>query len=294
MATEQNNRDVAKKPISKSFRGILRVSPADDGSDTGIGLTPVPVADSMGNNSALSIGTEHIEVQKEIVSQTQLRDKITFGTQTNVPTVAPAKNNILIGDNAGNYEHQDLIEIIKQFVTDNQIMEQTVPVGTVIPVAIAQKDLNLLPQRFRDYYDFADGQNRHSLTGQEYNFDNFPDLYRMVVGTSRLSYKRLRLSLPIIAASLFHENNITTLTKLEINSLQAQGDLDFELVKNELQFSNIEFNTTDTFENPSVKISWRQLVELLIMSKVQIRLPTQNMPICPLTQLFKFREPDIL
>lgn len=258
MATEQNNRDVAKKPISKSFRGILRVSPADDGSDTGIGLTPVPVADSMGNNSALSIGTEHIEVQKEIVSQTQLRDKITFGTQTNVPTVAPAKNNILIGDNAGNYEHQDLIEIIKQFVTDNQIMEQTVPVGTVIPVAIAQKDLNLLPQRFRDYYDFADGQNRHSLTGQEYNFDNFPDLYRMVVGTSRLSYKRLRLSLPIIAASLFHENNITTLTKLEINSLQAQGDLDFELVKNELQLSNIEFNTTDTFENPPVKISWQQ------------------------------------
>ena len=258
MATEQNNRDVAKKPISKSFRGILRVSPADDGSDTGIGLTPVPVADSMGNNSVLSIGTEHIEVQKEIVSQTQLRDKITFGTQTNVPTVAPAKNNILIGDNAGNYEHQDLIEIIKQFVTDNQIMEQTVPVGTVIPVAIAQKDLNLLPQRFRDYYDFADGQNRHSLTGQEYNFDNFPDLYQMVVGTSRLYYKRLRLSLPIIAASLFHENNITALTKLEINSLQAQGDLNFELVKNELQFSNIEFNTTDTFENPSVKISWRQ------------------------------------
>ena len=258
MATEQNNRDVAKKPISKSFRGILRVSPADDGSDTGIGLTPVPVADSMGNNSALSIGTEHIEVQKEIVGQTQLRDKITFGTQTNVPTVAPAKNNILIGDNAGNYEHQDLIEIIKQFVTDNQIMEQTVPVGTVIPVAIAQKDLNLLPQRFRDYYDFADGQNRHSLTGQEYNFDNFPDLYRMVVGTSRLFYKRLRLSLPIIAASLFHENNITALTKLEINSLQAQGDLDFELVKNELQFSNIEFNTTDTFENPPVKISWQQ------------------------------------
>lgn len=258
MATEQNNRDVAKKPISKSFRGILRVSPADDGSDTGIGLTPVPVADSMGNNSALSIGTEHIEVQKEIVSQTQLRDKITFGTQTNVPTVAPAKNNILIGDNAGNYEHQDLIEIIKQFVTDNQIMEQTVPVGTVIPVAIAQKDLNLLPQRFRDYYDFADGQNRHSLTGQEYNFDNFPDLYRMVVGTSRLSYKRLRLSLPIIAASLFHQNNITALTKLEINSLQAQGDLDFELVKNELQLSNIEFNTTDTFENPPVKISWQQ------------------------------------
>ena len=258
MATEQNNRDVAKKPISKSFRGILRVSPADDGSDTGIGLTPVPVADSMGNNSALSIGTEHIEVQKEIVSQTQLRDKITFGTQTNVPTVAPAKNNILIGDNAGNYEHQDLIEIIKQFVTDNQIMEQTVPVGTVIPVAVAQKDLNLLPQRFRDYYDFADGQNRHSLTGQEYNFDNFPDLYRMVVGTSRLFYKRLRLSLPIIAASLFHENNITALTKLEINSLQAQGDLDFELVKNELQFSNIEFNTTDTFENPPVKISWQQ------------------------------------
>ena len=258
MPTEQNNRDVAKKPISKSFRGILRVSPADDGSDTGIGLTPVPVADSMGNNSVLSIGTEHIEVQKEIVSQTQLRDKITFGTQTNVPTVAPAKNNILIGDNAGNYEHQDLIEIIKQFVTDNQIMEQTVPVGTVIPVAIAQKDLNLLPQRFRDYYDFADGQNRHSLTGQEYNFDNFPDLYQMVVGTSRLYYKRLRLSLPIIAASLFHENNITALTKLEINSLQAQGDLDFELVKNELQFSNIEFNTTDTFKNPSVKISWRQ------------------------------------
>lgn len=258
MATEQNNRDVAKKPISKSFRGILRVSPADDGSDTGIGLTPVPVADSMGNNSVLSIGTEHIEVQKEIVSQTQLRDKITFGTQTNVPTVAPAKNNILIGDNAGNYEHQDLVEIIKQFVTDNQIMEQTVPVGTVIPVAIAQKDLNLLPQRFRDYYDFADGQNRHSLTGQEYNFDNFPDLYRMVVGTSRLSYKRLRLSLPIIAASLFHENNITALTKLEINSLQAQGDLDFELVKNELQLSNIEFNTTDTFENPPVKISWQQ------------------------------------
>lgn len=258
MATEQNNRDVAKKPISKSFRGILRVSPADDGSDTGIGLTPVPVADSMGNNSVLSIGTEHIEVQKEIVSQTQLRDKITFGTQTNVPTVAPAKNNILIGDNAGNYEHQDLIEIIKQFVTDNQIMEQTVPVGTVIPVAIAQKDLNLLPQRFRDYYDFADGQNRHSLTGQEYNFDNFPDLYQMVVGTSRLYYKRLRLSLPIIAASLFHENNITALTKLEINSLQAQGDLNFELVKNELQFSNIEFNTTDTFENPSVKISWQQ------------------------------------
>lgn len=258
MVTEQNNRDVAKKPISKSFRGILRVSPADDGSDTGIGLTPVPVADSIGNNSVLSIGTEHIEVQKEIVSQTQLRDKITFGTQTNVPTVAPAKNNILIGDNAGNYEHQDLIEIIKQFVTDNQIMEQTVPVGTVIPVAIAQKDLNLLPQRFRDYYDFADGQNRHSLTGQEYNFDNFPDLYRMVVGTSRLSYKRLRLSLPIIAASLFHENNITALTKLEINSLQAQGDLDFELVKNELQLSNIEFNTTDTFENPPVKISWQQ------------------------------------
>ena len=258
MATEQNNRDVAKKPISKSFRGILRVSPADDGSDTGIGLTPVPVADSMGNNSALSIGTEHIEVQKEIVSQTQLRDKITFGTQTNVPTVAPAKNNILIGDNAGNYEHQDLIEIIKQFVTDNQIMEQTVPVGTVIPVAIAQKDLNLLPQRFRDYYDFADGQNRHSLTGQEYNFDNFPDLYRMVVGTSRLSYKRLRLSLPIIAASLFFNNNITSLSELKINGLDGTGSLNFKQVKNDIQLSNIDFNTTDSFTSPTVEISWQQ------------------------------------
>ena len=258
MATEQNNRDVAKKPISKSFRGILRVSPADDGSDTGIGLTPVPVADSMGNNSALSIGTEHIEVQKEIVSQTQLRDKITFGTQTNVPTVAPAKNNILIGDNAGNYEHQDLIEIIKQFVTDNQIMEQTVPVGTIIPVAIAQKDLNLLPQRFRDYYDFADGQNRHSLTGQEYNFDNFPDLYRMVVGTSRLSYKRLRLSLPIIAASLFFNNNITSLSELKINGLDGTGSLNFKQVKNDIQLSNIDFNTTDSFTSPTVEISWQQ------------------------------------
>lgn len=258
MATEQNNRDVAKKPISKSFRGILRVSPADDGSDTGIGLTPVPVADSMGNNSALSIGTEHIEVQKEIVSQTQLRDKITFGTQTNVPTVAPAKNNILIGDNAGNYEHQDLIEIIKQFVTDNQIMEQTVPVGTIIPVAIAQKDLNLLPQRFRDYYDFADGQNRHSLTGQEYNFDNFPDLYRMVVGTSRLSYKRLRLSLPIIAASLFFNNNITSLSELKINGLDGIGSLNFKQVKNDIQLSNIDFNTTDSFTSPTVEISWQQ------------------------------------
>ena len=258
MATEQNNRDVAKKPISKSFRGILRVSPADDGSDTGIGLTPVPVADSMGNNSALSIGTKHIEVQKEIVSQTQLRDKITFGTQTNVPTVAPAKNNILIGDNAGNYEHQDLIEIIKQFVTDNQIMEQTVPVGTIIPVAIAQKDLNLLPQRFRDYYDFADGQNRHSLTGQEYNFDNFPDLYRMVVGTSRLSYKRLRLSLPIIAASLFFNNNITSLSELKINGLDGTGSLNFKQVKNDIQLSNIDFNTTDSFTSPTVEISWQQ------------------------------------
>ena len=258
MATEQNNRDVAKKPISKSFRGILRVSPADDGSDTGIGLTPIPVADSMGNNSALSIGTEHIEVQKEIVSQTQLRDKITFGTQTNVPTVAPAKNNILIGDNAGNYEHQDLIEIIKQFVTDNQIMEQTVPVGTIIPVAIAQKDLNLLPQRFRDYYDFADGQNRHSLTGQEYNFDNFPDLYRMVVGTSRLSYKRLRLSLPIIAASLFFNNNITSLSELKINGLDGTGSLNFKQVKNDIQLSNIDFNTTDSFTSPTVEISWQQ------------------------------------
>ena len=258
MATEQNNRDVAKKPISKSFRGILRVSPADDGSDTGIGLTPVPVADSMGNNSALSIGTEHIEVQKEIVSQTQLRDKITFGTQTNVPTVAPAKNNILIGDNAGNYEHQDLIEIIKQFVTDNQIMEQTVPVGTIIPVAIAQKDLNLLPQRFRDYYDFADGQNRHSLTRQKYNFDNFPDLYRMVVGTSRLSYKRLRLSLPIIAASLFFNNNITSLSELKINGLDGTGSLNFKQVKNDIQLSNIDFNTTDSFTSPTVEISWQQ------------------------------------
>lgn len=258
MATEQNNRDVAKKPISKSFRGILRVSPADDGSDTGIGLTPVPVADSMGNNSALSIGTEHIEVQKEIVSQTQLRDKITFGTQTNVPTVAPAKNNILIGDNTGNYEHQDLIKIIKQFVTDNQIMEQTVPVGTIIPVAIAQKDLNLLPQRFRDYYDFADGQNRHSLTGQEYNFDNFPDLYRMVVGTSRLSYKRLRLSLPIIAASLFFNNNITSLSELKINGLDGTGSLNFKQVKNDIQLSNIDFNTTDSFTSPTVEISWQQ------------------------------------
>ena len=258
MATEQNNRDVAKKPISKSFRGILRVSPADDGSDTGIGLTPVPVADSMGNNSALSIGTEHIEVQKEIVSQTQLRDKITFGTQTNVPTVAPAKNNILIGDNAGNYEHQDLIEIIKQFVTDNQIMEQTVPVGTIIPVAIAQKDLNLLPQRFRDYYDFADGQNRHSLTGQEYNFDNFPDLYRMAVGTSGLSYKRLRLSLPIIAASLFFNNNITSLSELKINGLDGTGSLNFKQVKNDIQLSNIDFNTTDSFTSPTVEISWQQ------------------------------------
>ena len=256
--TELNNRDVAKKPISKSFRGILRVSPADDGSDTGIGLTPIPVADSMGNNSAMSIGTEHIEIQKEIVSQTQLRDKIIIGAQTNVPTVPPAKNNILIGDNAGNYEHQDLIEIIKQFVADNQIMKQTVPVGTVIPVAIAQKDLNLLPQRFRDYYDFADGQNRHSLTGQKYNFDNFPDLYRMVVGTSRLSYKKLRISLPIIAASLFYNNKITSLSKLKINDLAAIGSLDFQQVRNDIELSNINFNTTDPFNNPSVKISWQQ------------------------------------
>ena len=188
MADPVNNRDVRKKEISKSFRGILRVSPDDEGADSGINETPIPVYDSVGNKSALSLGTDSIFVEKELVSETQLRDKIIFGTNSNVPVSPPQKEEVLLGDSSGNYIQYNLRQFLDEYFSANVILEQLVPVGTIIYTALGAEDLNRLPSKYQGWYDFCRGQSTNSQSGLTYNGTNYPDLCKVLTGSTSGSF----------------------------------------------------------------------------------------------------------
>lgn len=188
MANPVNNRDVRKKEISKSFRGILRVSPDDEGSDNGINEHPLPIYDSVGNMSALSIGTESIFVEKEVVSDAQLRDKITFGTNSDVPVSPPQNEEVLLGNNSGDYIQYNLRQFLDEYFASNLILEQLVPVGTIIYTALGDEDLNRLPTKYHGWYDFCRGQSSNSQTNLAYDGTNYPDLCRVLTGNTTGSF----------------------------------------------------------------------------------------------------------
>jgi Phage Tail Collar Domain len=184
MADPINYRDVAKKRISKSFRGLLRVSPDDEGADVGMTEAPVPVYDSVGNMSALSVGTESIFVEKETVSKSQLRDRIIFGSNSNVPVTPPGFEDILIGDKKENYIQYNLRQFLDEYFATNVILEQLVPVGTILYIALGAADLNRLPAKYKGWYDFCLGQSTNSQNGLTYNGTNYPDLCKVIRGSS--------------------------------------------------------------------------------------------------------------
>lgn len=170
--SETNNRDVSKKEISKTFRGVLRISPDNEGGDVGLDETFKSVSDSVGNESPLALSKDSVFVKKEIVSNTQLRDKITFGMTSNVPVDAPGNEDILIGTLDGNYTQVNLREFLDNYFRSNFILEQLVPVGTIIYHAMYTEDLTLLPAKYQGWWDFCKGQSFSTI--------NYPDLAKLL------------------------------------------------------------------------------------------------------------------
>lgn len=179
-----NNRNVAKKNISQSFRGILRVSPYDNNDDGGmISDTPLPIADSMGNETTIKVCPERTVLH----THTRLQGDVYIGEEevdtdcAKITTDHPEYQDILMGDPDKNYSLYNLRKYIdsyiKSFIEENFVMEQLVPVGTIIWTAMSRptRDLHLLPEEYRDWYLFCDGAQ---LPGQKY-----PELCKLINGS---------------------------------------------------------------------------------------------------------------
>lgn len=181
--TIENNRNVSSQEISRSFRGILRISPDDAGGDTGLTENLTYVYDSIGTKSGFAVSTSGTLIDDCTTSKLKVTSSLTFNNSTNVPIAAPASNEILIGDGTGNYIKSNLKDFINLVIEENRINQQLVPVGTIFSVALGAHDLNLLPAAFRGYYDFCEGQGSNSQSGLTYNAANFPDLCKVIKGT---------------------------------------------------------------------------------------------------------------
>lgn len=74
-----DNRNVGKKEISQSFRGILRISPDANGEDTGIDVTEtMTVSDSLGNPTTISVSQSETKI-----SNITLSDKVNINANAN-------------------------------------------------------------------------------------------------------------------------------------------------------------------------------------------------------------------
>lgn len=166
-------RNVTKKEISKSFRGILRVSPGEDNADTGLEETTEKViSDSVGNESTLFLGQKSATITNLTVNDLKVPGDLTFNTITEVDTSVPKENEILIGDGANNYTIKDLLEIIKDELVKYNIFASIVPVGTVFYSAMKSRDITNLPSVYQNDYLIPSGQ---SLSTTDY-----PELFQVL------------------------------------------------------------------------------------------------------------------
>ena len=167
------SRNVSKKEISKSFRGILRVSPGEDKADTGLEeITEKVISDSIGNESTLFLGQKSASITNFTVNNLKVPSELTFNTITKVDTSVPKENEILIGDGNNNYTIKDLLEIIKNELIKYNIFASIVPVGTIFYSAMKSRDINNLPEIYRNDYLIPNGQ---SLSATVY-----PELFQVL------------------------------------------------------------------------------------------------------------------
>lgn len=183
-----NNRNVAKKNISQSFRGILRVSPYDNNDDGGmISDTPLPIADSMGNETTIKVCPERTVLH----THTRFQGNVYIGEEevdtdcAKITTDHPEYQDILMGDPDKNYSLYNLRKYIdnyiKSFIEENFVMEQLVPVGTIIWTALGAADTGRLPEEYRDWYLICDGA---TLSGSTY-----PELCKIITGSTSGTFK---------------------------------------------------------------------------------------------------------
>lgn len=185
-----NNKNVAKMNISNSFRGILRISPDETQGDIGLKAdgSLMPVYDSLGVESALSIGTEKIRANKgEYNNSTFIGTLDTIdssGNKTNFSIEQINHEEILLGDENHNFIHYNLRQFLDEYFATNTILEQLVPVGTIIYTVLngplTADTLNKLPEKYRDWYDFCIGQDTNTISSKKYNKITYPDLARVL------------------------------------------------------------------------------------------------------------------
>lgn len=168
-----SSRDISKKEISKTFRGILRISPDSDGADVGLdSLNEKIISDSVGNESTVSLSQNSVTITNLTGNDLKIPDKLTFNTITNVDTSAPNLNDILIGDSNKNYTLQNLVDIIRNELVKYNILASIVPVGTVFYSAMKSRDINNLPSIYRNDYLIPNGQGLSKTTS--------PDLFALL------------------------------------------------------------------------------------------------------------------
>lgn len=123
------------------------------------------------------------------------RLKIENGTDIiTLDITKPQKDDILIasevetagGETEYKFSCTNLKDYINQYISSEEFIQylqmQSVPVGTVIYLAMKEHRLDWLPEVYREYYDFCFGQSQHSLTGLAYNKQNFRELCNVICG----------------------------------------------------------------------------------------------------------------
>lgn len=199
---EDSLRNVYSKDISASFRGILRVSPNTANTDSGlpIGESPVWISDSVGQYMPMKVSDRTIVFAQtdetkpnrtEFNGTTDFKGSTTInvggansltlnnnGSLFSIKPEKPDKDDILIGDGT-NFVQGNLREYIENYIKEALIIENVVPVGTIIYTALKEEDLTLLPAQYRNFYDFCNGQKINTATGAPYTPENYPDLYRL-------------------------------------------------------------------------------------------------------------------
>lgn len=281
----QNEKNVAEKNISSSFRGLLRVSPGEDKIDGGIAEVPLPVYDSLGFRTTLEVGLKNINVINGITAEgtvpsdfdTNYRNTYDFGIHSNtaikdtftlvdttkestkaetlVRVETPEVDDILIakkiGEELSQYIKPDLIntdtpafpnsngmeytpyplneyiskyldihfesrmaalfkKYYNHYIAQYKVMEQTVPVGTIVYVMIKFDDntysdldiLHRLPEQYWEldpfgqkvecWWDVCHGQNSNTSSGFTYTAERYPELAAMWGETGSFSLPDLR------------------------------------------------------------------------------------------------------
>lgn len=200
---EDSLRNVYSKDISASFRGILRVSPNIENTDSGLplGESPAWVSDSVGQYMPMKVNDRTIvftQTDEAKPNRTEFHGSSEFYNSTtinvsngnsftlkdnnttfDIKAKKPAKDDILLGDGI-NFVQGNLKEWVDKYIRESLLVENVVPVGTIIYTALKSEDLNLLPARYRNFYDFCHGQKINTATGSPYTPENYPELFTLM------------------------------------------------------------------------------------------------------------------